>query len=94
MVLISNVPAKSKTSSPAEWVQWAGTEQTHHTVTEPLIHLYYIWSPEWHSSLRHSISVLQTLVRFQAVSQPAVIGSPIEQCTIGPVSAGVGCHFK
>uniref|UniRef100_A0A8C7KZU7 Mitogen-activated protein kinase kinase kinase 1 n=1 Tax=Oncorhynchus kisutch TaxID=8019 RepID=A0A8C7KZU7_ONCKI len=33
---------------------------------------------------------LQTLVLFQAVSQPVVIGSPIGQRTIGPVSSGLG----
>ena len=40
-------------------------------------------APEWRSGLRHCISVLevslQTLVRFQAVSQLVVIGSPIGQ---------------
>jgi hypothetical protein len=30
------------------------------------------------------------LVRFQAVSQPAVIGSPIRRHTIGPASSGLG----
>ena len=30
-----------------------------------------------------------TLVRFQAVSQLAVIGSPIGQCTIGPAASGL-----
>jgi hypothetical protein len=33
---------------------------------------------------------LQTLVRFQALSQPAVIGSPIGRRIIGPVSLGLG----
>ena len=51
-------------------------------------------APEWCSGLRHCISVqeasLQTLVSFQAVSQLAVIGSPIERRTIGPASSGVG----
>jgi hypothetical protein len=51
-------------------------------------------SPEWRSGLRHYISVpeasLQTLVRFQAVSQLSVVGSPIGQCTIGPASLGFG----
>ena len=32
----------------------------------------------------------ETLVRIQAVSQPAVIESPIGRCTIGPVSSGFG----
>ena len=31
-----------------------------------------------------------TLVRFQAVSQPAVIGSIIGRCTIGPASSEFG----
>ena len=57
------------------------------------------WNPssmslEWHSGLRHCISVLeaslQTLVRFLAVSQSAVIGSPIGRRTIGPESLGFG----
>ena len=51
-------------------------------------------APECRSGLRHCISVpevsLQTLVEFQAVSQLAVIGSPIEWCTIGPESYGLG----
>ena len=51
-------------------------------------------APEWHSGLRHCISVLdaslQSLVRFQAVSQLDVIGSSIEQHTIGPASSGIG----
>ena len=50
-------------------------------------------APEWLSGLRHCISVLeaslQTLVRFQAVSQLAVIGSPIGRRTIGPASSGL-----
>jgi hypothetical protein len=45
-------------------------------------------TPEWPSSLRHCISVqemsLQSLVRFQAVSYPALIASPIGRHTIGP----------
>jgi hypothetical protein len=32
----------------------------------------------------------QTLVRSQAVPQPAVIGSPIGRRTIGPASSGLG----
>jgi hypothetical protein len=51
-----------------------------------------LWAPEWRSGLRHCISVLeeslQTLVRFQAESQPAVIESPIGRLTIDPVSSG------
>ncbi|KAM9485859.1 nucleoporin NUP35-like isoform 1-T1 [Salvelinus alpinus] len=51
-------------------------------------------APEWYSGLRHCISsleaLLQTLVRVQAVSQPAVIGSPIGQRTIGPASSEFG----
>ena len=43
-------------------------------------------SPVWSSGLRHCISVqeasLQSLVQFQAVSHPAVIGSPIGWLTI------------
>ena len=35
-----------------------------------------------------------TLVRVQAVSQPAVIGSSIGQLTIGPASSGVGGRCK
>ena len=34
-----------------------------------------LWAPEWRSGLRHCIST-DTLVRIQAVSQLAVIGSP------------------
>uniref|UniRef100_A0AAZ3SUL5 SH3 domain-containing protein n=1 Tax=Oncorhynchus tshawytscha TaxID=74940 RepID=A0AAZ3SUL5_ONCTS len=41
------------------------------------------WAPEWCSALRHCISVLE-------VSQPVIIGSPIEQRTIGPASLGFG----
>ena len=44
------------------------------------------------NTVHHSISVLevslQTLVQFQAVSQPTVIGSPIGRRTIGPTSLG------
>jgi hypothetical protein len=51
-------------------------------------------APEWRNGLRHCISVLeeslQTLVRSQALSQPAVIGSPIGRRTIGPASSGLG----
>jgi hypothetical protein len=51
-------------------------------------------SPEWHSGLRHWISVLevslQTLVRSWAVSQPVVIGTPIGKRTISPASSGLG----
>uniref|UniRef100_A0AAZ3Q813 Kinesin-like protein n=1 Tax=Oncorhynchus tshawytscha TaxID=74940 RepID=A0AAZ3Q813_ONCTS len=50
--------------------------------------------PEWRSGLRHCILVLeaslQTLVRFQAVSQPAMIGSPIGRHKISPASLGFG----
>jgi hypothetical protein len=50
--------------------------------------------PEWRSGLRHCISVqevsLQSLGQIQAVSHPAVIGSPIEWCTIGPASSRFG----
>ena len=53
------------------------------------------WAPEWRSSLRHCISVqeasLQSLVRIQAVSHPAVIGSPIGRRT---GSSGVGRNCK
>jgi hypothetical protein len=42
-------------------------------------------APEWRSGLRHCISVLeeslQTLILLQAVSQPAVIGSPTRRST-------------
>ena len=55
-------------------------------------HIHYknmVLAPEWRSGLRHCISVLeaalQILVEFQAVSQPAVIGSPIGWHTISPV---------
>jgi hypothetical protein len=45
-------------------------------------------------SLRHYFlwqeSSLQSLVWIQAVSQPAVIGSPIGQRIIGPASSGFG----
>ena len=51
-------------------------------------------TPEWRSGLKHCFSVveasLQTLVRCQAVSQAAVIGSPIGRSTIGPASFGLG----
>jgi hypothetical protein len=60
--------------------------------TSVLEHQYL--APEWHSGLRLWISVheasLQTLVRSLAVSQPAVIGSPIGRCTIGPALSGLG----
>ena len=50
--------------------------------------------PSGTGGLRHCISglevSLQTLVRFQAVSQPVVIGSPIGRCPIGPASLGFG----
>ena len=52
------------------------------------------WAPDWCRGLRHCIAVLeaslQTLVRFQAESQPAVIGSPIGRHTIGPLSSRFG----
>jgi hypothetical protein len=52
------------------------------------------WASEQRSGLRHCISVLkaslQAPVRFQAVSQPAVIGSPIGQHTIGPALSRLG----
>ena len=55
-------------------------------------------APEWRCGLRHCISVLeeslQTLARFQAVSQLAVIENPIGRHTIGPASSGLGCHCK
>ena len=55
-------------------------------------------TPEWPSGLRHCISVqemsLQSLVRFQAVSHPALIASPIGRHTIGPCLDGVGRHCK
>ena len=59
------------------------------------IHILSIqWAPEWRSGLRHCISMLeaslQTLIRFQAVSQRAVIGSPIGRHTIGPTLSGLG----
>ena len=47
---------------------------------------------EWHSGLRHCAVLavlLQTLVRNQAVSQPAVTGRPMSQHTIGPASSGL-----
>ena len=54
----------------------------------------HVGSPEWLSGLKHCISVqevpLQSVVRFQAVSQPAVIGSPIGQRTIGPALTLLG----
>uniref|UniRef100_A0AAZ3RKP9 U1-type domain-containing protein n=1 Tax=Oncorhynchus tshawytscha TaxID=74940 RepID=A0AAZ3RKP9_ONCTS len=60
-------------------------------------HLHYkcnVWPPEWRSGLRHCIGVLavslQTQVRSRAVSQPAMIWSPIGQCTISPASSGLG----
>ena len=49
-------------------------------------------SRQWCSGLGHCISVLemslQTLVQFQAVSQPSVIGSPIGWRTIGSAALG------
>ena len=52
------------------------------------------WAPEWRSGLRHRISVqeasLPSLVRNQAVSHLAEIGSPIGWRTIGPVSSRFG----
>ena len=53
-----------------------------------IYHVQQGTAPEWCSGLRHCISVLevslQTLVQSRAVPQPAVIGSPIGWCTIGP----------
>ncbi|KAM9396881.1 X-linked retinitis pigmentosa GTPase regulator-like isoform 3-T3 [Salvelinus alpinus] len=40
--------------------------------------------------MHHHEASLQSLVQRQAVSHPAVIGSPIGQHTIGPVSSGFG----
>ncbi|XP_070295983.1 AT-rich interactive domain-containing protein 4B-like [Salvelinus sp. IW2-2015] len=57
-------------------------------------------TPEWRSGLRHCISVLeaslQTLVRFQAVSQLPVIGSPIghQLAQRHPGLAGISRHCK
>ena len=49
---------------------------------------------EWRSGLRHCISVLeaslQTLVQFQAVSQPAVIVPRRMGLPIGLASSGLG----
>jgi hypothetical protein len=53
------------------------------------MNLWTSLAPEWCSSLRHCVSVLQTLVWSHAVSLPAVIGSPIGRCTIGPASSGL-----
>jgi hypothetical protein len=73
---------------------------------EALLFLYWhiLKASEWRSGLRHCSSVLevslQTLVRFQPISQPAVIGSPIGRCTIWPsivwirVWLEVGRHSK
>ncbi|XP_064792895.1 very long chain fatty acid elongase 7-like isoform X1 [Oncorhynchus masou masou] len=51
-------------------------------------------SPGCRCGPRHSISVqevsLQSLVGIQAVSHPAMIGSPIGRRTIGPASSGFG----
>ena len=41
----------------------------------------------------HAMASLQTRVRSQAVSQPAMPGTPIVQPTIGPASSGVGEGF-
>ena len=56
-------------------------------MTEIGVFFHYLimaWAPKWHSGLRHCISVIdlgsKTLVRFQAVSQLAMIGSPMA-CT-------------
>ena len=50
------------------------------------------------SGLRPCIAVLeaslQTRVPFRAVSQPAVIGSPIRRRIIGPELFGLGSHCK
>ena len=74
-----------------EWYVWYIS--SHYTPFKPFNTIP--GAPEWCSGLRHCISVLeaslQTVVRFQAVSQLAVIGSPIGQCTIGPASLGLGC---
>ena len=40
-------------------------------------------------TLHHSEASLQTRVRSQAVSQPAVTRSPIGRCTIGPAWSGL-----
>ena len=60
--------------------------------------IHSFWAPEWHRGLRHCISVkeasLHSLIRIQAVSHPAVIGSPIGRRTIGPVLSGVDRHCK
>ena len=52
------------------------------------------WAPEWRSGLRHCISVqelsLYYLLQIQALSHPAVIGSPIGRRTTGTASSGVG----
>ena len=48
------------------------------------------WSKALHLSARSVIT--DTLVQIQAVSQPAVIGSPIGWPTIVPGLAGVGFH--
>ena len=51
-----------------------------------------ITDPEWCSGLRQEVS-LQSLVRIQAASHPAVIGSPIGwQAQRRPRLAGVGRH--
>jgi hypothetical protein len=60
------------------------------------VDLTMTWSclvtPKWCSGLRHCISVLeaslQTLVWFQAVSQQAVIGSPIGRRTASGLGFG------
>jgi hypothetical protein len=53
-----------------------------------------IGPPEWHSGLRHCISVLeaslQTRVQSQVCVTLAVTGIPIGWCTIGPVSSRLG----
>ncbi|XP_052350091.1 yrdC domain-containing protein, mitochondrial isoform X3 [Oncorhynchus keta] len=54
----------------------------------------HVRAPEWRSGQSHCISVqessLQSLVRIQAESHPAVIGSPIGWHTIGPAFSGFG----
>ena len=54
----------------------------------------YCEVPQWRSGLRHSVSVqevsLQSLVPFEAVSHPDMIGSPTGRRTIGPALSGFG----
>ena len=62
------------------------------SVLEASLQTLVQWSKTLHLSARGVTT--DTLVQIQAVSHPAVIGSPIGWRTIGPALAGVGRHCK